>query len=93
MPAELFALANALFIALHYVFRKKGLKFSNPPTAVLTSLDLGEVVVVIPVSSTGPLFSLALTALFLKDVERVTVKIVLGAVFIISGVILITLWK
>jgi drug/metabolite transporter, DME family len=49
--------------------------------------------VVIPISSIGPLFSLMLTALFLKDVERVTVKIVLGAVLIISGVILLTLWK
>ena len=57
------------------------------------ALDLGKVVVVIPISSTGPLFSLTLTVLFLKGVERVTLKIVLGATLIISGVILLTLWK
>lgn len=61
--------------------------------AIYYALDLGEVVVVIPISSTGPLFTLIFTALFLKGVERVTLKIVLGAALIISGVVLLTLWK
>jgi len=60
---------------------------------VYYALDLGKVVVVIPIMSAGPLFTLTLSALFLKDVERVTLKIVLGAALIISGVLLITLWK
>jgi DME family drug/metabolite transporter len=38
MPAELFALANAFFFALHNILTKKGLKYSNPLTAVLTTL-------------------------------------------------------
>jgi drug/metabolite transporter, DME family len=70
-----------------------GLAISVGMVAIYYALDRGKVVVVIPISSIGPLFSLMLTALFLKDVERVTVKIVLGAVLIISGVILLTLWK
>jgi hypothetical protein len=36
---------------------------------------------------------LVLTALFLRDVERVTLRIVLSAAMIIAGVVLLTLWK
>jgi uncharacterized membrane protein len=61
--------------------------------AMYYALDLGQVVVVVPLSSTGPLFSLMFTFFFLRGVERVTVKIILGALLIISGGILLTLWK
>jgi uncharacterized membrane protein len=61
--------------------------------SVYYALYLGKVTVVIPISSTGPLFALTLSAVFLRDVERVTLKIVIGACLIISGVILISLWK
>ena len=57
------------------------------------ALDLGKVSVVIPISSTAPFFSLMFTALFLRDVERVTLKIVLAAAMIVGGVALLTLWK
>ena len=57
------------------------------------ALDLGQVSVVIPIASTGPFFSLILTAMFLRDVERVTVRIVLSAAMIVGGVVLLTLWK
>jgi uncharacterized membrane protein len=70
-----------------------GLAISLGMVAIYYALDLGKVVVVIPISSTGPLFTLMLTALFLKGVERVTLKIVMGALLIISGVVLLTLWK
>ena len=70
-----------------------GLAISLGMVAIYYALDLGRVVVVIPLSSTGPLFTLILTAIFLKGVERVTLKIVLGAALIISGAILLTLWK
>jgi uncharacterized membrane protein len=56
-------------------------------------LDLGQVSVVIPIASTGPFFSLILTAIFLRDVERVTVRIVISAAMIVGGVVLLTLWK
>ena len=61
--------------------------------AIYYALDLGRVIVVIPLSSTGPFFSLILTFFFLRGVERVTLKIVAGAALIVSGVILLTLWK
>ena len=49
--------------------------------------------VVIPIASTGPFFSLILTAMFLRDVERVTLRIVLSAAMIVGGVLIITLRK
>lgn len=61
--------------------------------SIYYALDRGQVTVVIPISSTGPLFALTLTALFLRDVERVTIKIVIGASLIIAGLLLITMWK
>jgi uncharacterized membrane protein len=57
------------------------------------ALDLGKVSVVIPISSTGPFFSLMLAAIFLRGVERVTFRIVLSAALIVGGVLLISWWK
>ena len=43
MPAEFFALANAFLFALHNMLTKKGLRYSNPATAVITSLCINMV--------------------------------------------------
>lgn len=74
-------------------FAAAGIAVSLGMVTIYYALDLGKVTVVIPISSTGPLFALTLSAIFLKDVERVTLRIVMGACLIIGGVLLITLWK
>lgn len=74
-------------------FLAAGITVSFAMTCIYYALDLGKVSVVIPISSTGPLFSLILTAIFLRDVERVTVSIVLSAAMIVGGVMLISWWK
>jgi uncharacterized membrane protein len=74
-------------------FLAAGVTVSLSMACIYYALDRGKVSVVIPVSSTGPLFSLILTAIFLRDVERVTLRIVTSAAMIVSGVLLITLWK
>jgi len=74
-------------------FLAAGITVSFAMTSIYHALDLGKVSVVIPLSSTAPLFSLILTALFLRDVERVTLRIVISTVLIVSGVALITWWK
>src|ERR1043166_6735655 len=38
IPAEFYALANAFLFALHNIFSKKALRYSNPATAVISSL-------------------------------------------------------
>ena len=57
---------------------------------VLVALSLGQVSVVTPFNGTAPLFVLALASLLLKDVERLTGRIVLGTVLIVLGVFLLT---
>lgn len=74
-------------------FLAAGITVSFAMTSIYHALDLGKVSVVIPLSSTAPLFSLILTALFLRDVERVTLRIVVSTVLIVSGVVLISWWK
>jgi uncharacterized membrane protein len=74
-------------------FLAAGVTVSLSMACIYYALDRGKVSVVIPISSTGPLFSLILTAIFLRDVERVTLRIVTSAAMIVSGVLLITLWK
>jgi uncharacterized membrane protein len=74
-------------------FIAAGVTVSLAMVCIYYALDLGKVSVVIPLSSTGPFFSLIFTALFLRDVERVTLRIVIAASMIIGGVLVITLWK
>ncbi len=59
---------------------------------VLIALSLGQVSVVTPLNGTAPLFVLALAFVFLKDIERLTGRIVLGTVLIVLGVFLLTAW-
>ena len=74
-------------------FLAAGVTISIGMVCIYYALDLGKVSVVIPISSTGPFFSLILTALFLRDVERVTLRIVISAAMIVGGVVLLTVWK
>jgi uncharacterized membrane protein len=74
-------------------FLAAGVTISIGMVCIYYALDLGKVSVVIPISSTGPFFSLILTAIFLRDVERVTLRIVVSAAMIVGGVVLLTLWK
>jgi transporter family protein len=74
-------------------FLAAGVTISLGMVCIYYALDLGKVSVVIPISSTGPFFSLILTAIFLRDVERVTPRIVISAAMIVGGVVLLTLWK
>ena len=58
---------------------------------VLVALGLGEVSVVTPLAGTAPLFVLPFTSLFLKGVEQLTGRIVIGAILIVLGVVLLTI--
>jgi drug/metabolite transporter, DME family len=74
-------------------FLAAGVTISLGMTCIYYALDLGKVSVVIPISSTGPFFSLVLAAIFLRDVEKVTPRIVVSAAMIVGGVVLLTVWK
>ena len=54
------------------------------------ALRVGTVSVVAPLTGTMPLFVLALSWLFLRDIERITARLVAGTLLIVLGVYLIT---
>jgi drug/metabolite transporter (DMT)-like permease len=54
------------------------------------ALNIGSVIIVSPLSSISPLFVIGIAGIFLRKVERVTWKIILGAVFIIGGTFMLS---
>jgi drug/metabolite transporter, DME family len=56
----------------------------------LVALNLGTVSVVAPLSSTAPIFVLVMSFFFLRGVERVSGRVVLGTLLMVLGVYLIT---
>jgi DME family drug/metabolite transporter len=60
--------------------------------ALFQALALGTVVIVSPLSAISPLFVIAMAIIFLRQLERVTWKIIVGALLIISGTLLLTLF-
>jgi len=57
---------------------------------ILIALGLGTVSVVTPLAATAPIFVLVLSPLFLRGVERLTWRVVVGTLLIVFGVYLIT---
>ena len=55
------------------------------------ALSLGKLVVVEPLLHTAPVLSVLLTALFLRDVEVVNLRVVAGAACTVAGTVLIFL--
>ncbi len=55
------------------------------------ALHHGSVSIAAPVASVGPLISILLASVFLKQIERITRRVVLGGVLVVLGVALISL--
>jgi len=60
---------------------------------VLYALSFGSVVMVTPLTATLPLWLVLLGKLFLRDVEKITTRTVIGAGLVVAGTIAITLAK
>lgn len=56
---------------------------------VFVALSRGEVSVMVPLFNTTPFFSVLFTTIFLRDLERVTPRVVIGAALLVAGVIFI----
>jgi len=50
------------------------------------ALSKGEVSVMVPLFNTTPLFAVLFSAMFLRDVEKVNLRVVLGALLMVGGV-------
>jgi drug/metabolite transporter, DME family len=60
---------------------------------IMTSLSLGRVVVVAPIAATYPVWALLGAKLFLRDVEKITLKTVVGILSVVAGTIAIHLGR
>ena len=76
---------GALYFAGAGIFSATGV------ASMFLAIERAEVVVVSPISSTHPLFTLLFAAIVLRDLERVTLRIVLGGLMVFAGVVLIML--
>lgn len=68
-----------------FIFSVAGVMQVAAQWCLFAALDLGTVVVVSPLTSLSTFFVLILAALFLRQVERVTWQMVLGAVLIVGA--------
>jgi DME family drug/metabolite transporter len=75
---------GALFFAGAGIFSAVGV------ASMFLAIERAEVVVVSPVSSTHPLFTLLLAAVLLRNIERITMGIVVGGLLTFAGIVLIT---
>jgi len=73
-----------------WYFTLAGFAVTMGVASVYMSLYLSDVVIVAPLASLSPLFSLILTAVFLREVEVITPRIVVAACLIVAGVLVIT---
>jgi uncharacterized membrane protein len=55
----------------------------------MTSLSLGRVVVVAPIAASYPVWALIGAKLFLRDVEKITAKTVVGILSVVAGTVAI----
>ncbi len=60
---------------------------------IMTSLSLGRVVLVAPIAATYPVWALIGAKLFLRDVEKITLKTVIGILSVVAGTIAIHLGR
>jgi len=71
-------------------FGLSGLLNSVAVSLNMTALEMGDVVVVSPLISTTPLFTVILSTVFLRSFERVTLKVLVGAASICLGGVVLT---
>lgn len=61
--------------------------------SVFFALSHGKVVIVEPLVSSNPVTTLLLTSIFLRDVEPLTLRVIIGAALTVTGTILVVLVK
>jgi drug/metabolite transporter (DMT)-like permease len=74
---------NLLWVAI------AGLLASNGAFLSFFALARAPVTVIVPIMGISPLLTLGLTAMFLRQRERITKRTVAGAVLVVSGVLLV----
>ena len=74
-------------------FSLAGLASGSGALSSFFALSLAPIVIVSPIQNTYPLFALLFARIFLSRLEKISFRLVLGSVFVVGGVALITLGK
>jgi uncharacterized membrane protein len=61
--------------------------------SVFYALSFGKVVIVEPLVSSNPVLTLILTAIFLRDLEVLSARVIIGALLTVAGTILVVTLK
>jgi drug/metabolite transporter (DMT)-like permease len=56
---------------------------------MLLALNRSPLVVIAPILAINPIFAIILSSIFIGRLEKITIRIIIGAVFVFSGVVLI----
>jgi uncharacterized membrane protein len=72
-------------------FVTAGLMAAGAQLLNFVALNRGEVSAMVPLLNTTPLFTVLLSSIFLREMEKVTARIVAAAVLMVTGVVIITL--
>ena len=81
-------------VLLTIVFLFTGIPPTTPYVySLFIALSFGPVVMVTPLTATLPLWVVIGSKLFLRDVEKITTRTVVGAILVVAGTIAITLAK
>jgi uncharacterized membrane protein len=73
-----------------FMFGAAGISLAAAWLFLFYALSFGDVITVAPLASLHPLVVVGLSYFFLKEIERITPKIVLGVLIVVVGVALIT---
>jgi len=61
--------------------------------SVFYALSHGKVVIVEPLVSSNPVLTLLLTAIFLRDLEAINMRVIIGALLTVTGTVLVVMAK
>ena len=78
---------GAKFFALAGLFSAAGVVF------LFLALSRGKVVIVSPIAATNSLFTMFFAMAMLRGVEKITPRVMLGAALVVSGVVVLSVFK
>ena len=71
------------------MYALSGMTAAVAAVALFFSLQRADLVVVSPLASTSPLFTLILAHLFLQRLERLTLTLIIGTLLVVGGAVLV----
>ena len=75
------------------LFSLAGLFSAMGVLLLFEALSRGQVVIVSPIAATNALFTMFFASLMLRGVEKITARVVLGAVLVVAGVVVLSVFK